>query len=189
MVSILNENEQFVFAQRLGIVKKATSGLKALHDQGIVHKDFKPSNLLICGTADRVVVKVADFDDMYDIKGTITSTLTNMNQGLFGMTLAYTAAEICLQQVRTVSLATDVYSWAIAVFELFADVTSPWSSALSIVSDGLIVEALKKGMRPHVEDLQQLYAKNKCNFILPIISSAWHTDQHKRPTISQFVLL
>lgn len=88
-----------------------------MQDQGIVHKNFRPSNLLICGPANS---KGAYFDDMSDIKGTHFDANKYESRSLWHDFSVYRRAD-CLQQVRTVSFATDVYSWVIAVFALFAD--------------------------------------------------------------------
>ena len=45
-----------------------------LHDTGVVHKDFKPENGLVTGTMDNIVVKITDFDEIVEIRNTITTT-------------------------------------------------------------------------------------------------------------------
>ena len=44
---------------------QASLGLKVLHDTKIIHKDFKPSNLLVSGMTDNKKVKLSDFDDLF----------------------------------------------------------------------------------------------------------------------------
>lgn len=183
-INIRNEDDQFDLSERMDLIIQATRGLQALHDHHIIHKDFKPSNLLLCGTEHNPLVKIADFDDISEIKNTITSTFTNVNNVLVGMTLAYTAEEICLNKVKCASFQSDVYSWAITAYEIMSDKTSAWSSKLAIVNDCLILEALKKGDRPDVDDLKKLYP-NDISQLVNIMTDSWQTVPELRPSISQ----
>ena len=65
LLSVWNDNELFIFSSRAGIVMQASLGLKVLHDTKIIHKDFKPSNLLVSGMTDNKKVKLSDFDDLF----------------------------------------------------------------------------------------------------------------------------
>ena len=71
----------------------------------IIHKDFRPSNLLVSGMADNIKVKLSDFDDLFILKNTTTATQTNINT-LVGCTLMYTAHQICQQIVVSPSFET-----------------------------------------------------------------------------------
>ena len=68
VLGIWNDDEKYNFLDRLEISKHSTKGLKTLHDLSIVHKDFKPENLLVFGTTDKICVKLTNFDDVYNLK-------------------------------------------------------------------------------------------------------------------------
>ena len=72
-LSIFNDNTYFNFKERLNYIFQATKGLIYLHNNGVVHRDFKPSNLLVSGSLNEISVKVADFDGMLLLKETITA--------------------------------------------------------------------------------------------------------------------
>lgn len=49
-------------AMALELIREAASGLAAAHAQSIIHRDVKPDNLFLCGTAGKVTgLKVIDF--------------------------------------------------------------------------------------------------------------------------------
>ncbi|XP_057295131.1 receptor-interacting serine/threonine-protein kinase 1-like [Hydractinia symbiolongicarpus] len=169
----------------MNVIKQATAGLRYLHDLEIIHKDFKPSNLLLFGSLNNFQVKVADFDDMPDIKNTITATFTTTKKQCVGMTLAYTAPELCTGLVMKPSYQTDVCSWSITIFEILSDQASPWANVLPVVNDLLLFEALKNNQRPLVDHLQTIYSKEDYEFIAPIIKKSWTCDSSTRPTLEQ----
>ena len=43
------------------IIKGFLHGIKSVHDQGYIHRDIKPDNIMLGKTIDWVEVKVVDF--------------------------------------------------------------------------------------------------------------------------------
>jgi len=179
-MQFFNELQIFNLWQRLDIIQQATNGLRALHDVGIVHRDFKPSNLLVAGTENNVVVKVSDFDDIFMCKNTIMSTLT---QGIpfKGMTLTYMAPEICEGLVKCANTDCDIYSWALSVYEILAGVSSPWEKILPILSDTLLLQAIKENERPDINTFIDLYEDESVHKVASIILSSWSSNPRERP--------
>ena len=187
LLSIWNDDELFIFSSRANIVMQASLGLKALHDMQIIHKDFKPSNLLVSGMADNIKVKLSDFDDLFILKNTTTATQANINT-LVGCTLMYTANEICQQIVVSPSFETDMYSWAISTFEIMAGVPTPWSDVLPVSNDTLLLDALKVNKRPSVANIIKRYAKDESDQIIPLICKCWDPDPNKRLGIDEVII-
>ena len=184
VLEIWNDDESYNFLERLDISIQSTKGLKALHDLSMIHKDFKPANLLVSGTTDRICVKLTDFDDVYDLKTVAKTNQTKLN-GFQGFTLAYCDSEICLQRVSELSLKSDIYSWAITIYEIFAGVSTPWIKILPSTSDVLLLNALAANKRPPLQDISDKYSKSNSDFICATISKSWDSDSNKRPTISK----
>jgi len=86
----------------------AALGVKYLHDQGVIHFDLKPGNLLV-DSSDRV--KVADFG-----LATAASKVTGVKQACG--TPLYMAPELFQSGMGT--LASDVFSFGIIAFEVFS---------------------------------------------------------------------
>ena len=94
------------------VIPSVITGLKALHDVGILHKDLKPANLIPDNTGEHVVL--IDFGISSDAgKNTFVVTQT-------GMTPFYAAPE-AMQGIF--HKETDYYALGITVFELFTGFT------------------------------------------------------------------
>ena len=187
LLDIWNDDESFIFEERKEIVLQAAKGLQYLHNNGIIHRDFKPGNLLVKEVAKTIVVKVSDFDDLYELQNTIASTQTKSSNSFCGFTLAYTANEICLQHCRGPSIKTDIYSLAVTMYEVFSGVSPPWKGTLPIVNDFLLIDALKENKRPHLGNTENRYFPDEENIIIPIIWKSWSQNVLERPCLQEVI--
>lgn len=105
----------------LAIMFQVAAALDAAHDQGLVHRDVKPANILIAsgeGVEAPGHVYLTDFGLAKQVAG-VGAALTK--QGLFMGTLDYVAPEQI--QGREVDRRTDVYSLGCVVYECLTGVT------------------------------------------------------------------
>jgi len=85
------------------------NGLKALHDQNIIHKDLKPSNIMVDNMTNNIAIIDFGISSVRDSGMTMLVTKT-------GMTPIYSAPET----FRNVYLSeSDYYSLGITLYELF----------------------------------------------------------------------
>lgn len=90
------------------IIPNINEGLKALHSVGVIHKDLKPSNLML--NDDGKTVSIIDFGISSAIEGDQTVLITKT-----GMTPEYSAPET----FRNIYYeGSDYYSFGITLFEL-----------------------------------------------------------------------
>lgn len=89
--------------QRAGrIIRQASSALNEAHQEGIIHRDIRPENLIVDATADMEIVKVVNF-------GASSGDPNDRNVG-------YKAAEVLQGKIATA--ASDTHSLAVVAFEM-----------------------------------------------------------------------
>lgn len=111
------EGKTFSFKQlKESIIPALNSGLNVLHSKKIIHKDLKPSNIMLCD--DQTNVAIIDFGISSIREGGNTVVVTKT-----GMTPEYSAPET----FRNLFLEeSDYYSLGITIYELFTGHT-PYS--------------------------------------------------------------
>src|SRR5262249_35301513 len=94
------------------LMRDVALALQAGHDQGILHRDGKPANLMLTPACSRIVLM-----DFGRAKGQDTTLAASHQGGLLG-TLRYAAPEQLAYPRVEVSPATDVYGLGVTMWEL-----------------------------------------------------------------------
>lgn len=89
LIDFFNDHEYFNLNERAGFCAQACKGLCYLHSLNIIHKDIKPSNMLVSGTKEEIVVKISDFNELASFKDTCLTTTTTADNGLKGMNITF----------------------------------------------------------------------------------------------------
>ena len=126
-------------AEALPLVEQMVDALEAAHAQGIVHRDFKSSNVLLVrdGTSDRVVL--TDFGIARALERERTRDVALTSEGLMG-TPGYMAPEQVLGE--PVTPATDIYALGVVLFEML-------SGQLPFQGETPVATALARVSQPH----------------------------------------
>ena len=95
------------------IIPSINEGLHAIHDAGIIHKDLKPSNIMMNGDGETVSIIDFGISSIVEDGNTVLVTKT-------GMTPEYSAPETFKNLFLKES---DYYSFGITLFELFSGYT------------------------------------------------------------------
>jgi serine/threonine protein kinase len=112
---MINERGRLPLDLALDLLRQTAAALEAAHANGVVHRDVKPENLMVCVDADgRRVVKVVDFGIAKLVSSDGATQLTSP-QDLIG-TPRYMAPEIFTGE--EVDGRVDVYALGIVLFEM-----------------------------------------------------------------------
>lgn len=104
------EGKKFTFEQlKTGIIPALNEGLRVLHDNGIIHKDLKPSNIMLADNGQDVAIIDFGISSIREDGNTVIVTRT-------GMTPEYSAPETFKNLFLSES---DYYSLGISLYELY----------------------------------------------------------------------
>jgi hypothetical protein len=103
-------------AHATNFVYQAALGLQHAHEEGMVHRDIKPGNLMLSRKADRALIKVLDFGlAKASREGTVDTALTREGQMLG--TPDYIAPEQTLDPQKA-DIRADIYSLGCTLYYL-----------------------------------------------------------------------
>jgi tetratricopeptide (TPR) repeat protein len=156
----------------LAVMLRAGRGLAAAHEVGIVHRDFKPDNVMLARNGS---VRVLDFGLARAVAGVAPpatrspSTLTRSLTGEAGMvgTPAYMSPEQLT--ARAIDARTDQFSFCVALYEALSG-ARPFTGA----SPQQLLDAIEKGRK------ESLAEARIPSWLRPIITRGMQADPEAR---------
>lgn len=109
----LLQRNRYEFA--LNVVRSALSGLMALHDNGYIHRDIDPSNIMI---TDDGKIKLIDLGICKRLGSINTASEHLTSVGQFVGKAAYAAPELVRGDLAHQNVTTDIYAIGIMLFQI-----------------------------------------------------------------------
>jgi serine/threonine protein kinase len=151
-----------------------SSGLAAVHEVGVIHRDLKPDNVLCCGFGDDEIFKLADFGVARPV-GVATFAGTVVG------TPGFVAPELATGDPRAIGAWSDIFSLATVTFflltgEEYFSARTPVEAITQAISSTRRSILDTKGLSPELREREA-----SCRSIDAVIARATSSKIHERP--------
>jgi serine/threonine-protein kinase len=129
----LKRDGRIAVPEALAIARQLCQALGAAHQAGVLHRDFKPGNVMLIGSGETIRAVVTDFGIARWIGRTADSPTTLTIQGAISGTPVYMSPEQV--EGKQLTTASDIYSLGLVLYEMVTGARpfydqSPWAEAI-----------------------------------------------------------
>jgi len=129
--------------QKHFILEELLNGIKILHESGIIHKDLKPTNILLAKEGELYVPKIADFGISKSLDENDKNKTQKTSKG--GGTRIYASPELSLDGDYREN--TDLWSFGVIAFKLYTE-KLPFKNLSEFITNPELPESIKSIPEP-----------------------------------------
>jgi Protein tyrosine and serine/threonine kinase len=152
------------------VASSIAKGMQYLHHRGIIHRDVKPSNVLLDGdfATGHFQVKVNDF-------GVATETNGSEDKTAETGTYRWMAPEVIRHEAYTQT--ADVYSFAVVLWQLLTH-EDPFADISQIAAAGAVA----------TEECRPIFPSETPKDVRSLIEACWSQNAESRPSFDEIVI-
>jgi WD40 repeat protein/serine/threonine protein kinase len=173
------DDHQLTPRERLALFVPVCQAIQHAHQKGIIHRDVKPSNVLVTMYDDKPVPKVIDFGVAKAVEQQLTERTLFTQFGALVGTFEYMSPEQAEMNAFGVDTRSDIYSLGVLLYELLTGTTPLERQRLREAALGELVRLIKEEEAPRPS--QRLSSSNN----LPKIAAARKTEPARLPGLVQ----
>ena len=163
--------------QRLELFVPVCQAIQHAHQKGVIHRDVKPSNVLVTLHDDKPVPKVIDFGVAKALQQPLTEKTLFTHFGAMVGTLEYMSPEQAEMNAFGVDTRSDVYSLGVLLYELLTGTTPLERKRLSEAAYAEVLRLIKEEEPPPPS------ARLSSSGDLPRIAAARKTEATRLPSL------
>jgi serine/threonine protein kinase len=156
--------------ERLALFVPVCQAIQHAHQKGVIHRDVKPSNVLVTMYDDKPVPKVIDFGVAKAVEQRLTERTLFTQFGTLVGTFEYMSPEQAEMNAFGVDTRSDIYSLGVLLYELLTGTTPLERQRLRQAALGEIVRLIKDQEAPRPS------ARLSSSQNLPKIAAARNTE-------------
>src|SRR6266581_1026491 len=134
--------------ERLELFVPVCQAIQHAHQKGIIHRDVKPSNVLVTMYDDKPVPKVIDFGVAKAVEQRLTEKTMFTQFGALVGTFEYMSPEQAEMNAFGVDTRSDIYSLGVLLYELLTGTTPLERTRLRAAALGELVRLIKEEEAP-----------------------------------------
>ncbi len=138
------DQNQLPLRERLALFVSVCRAIQHAHQKGVIHRDVKPSNILVTRYDDKPVPKVIDFGVAKAVARPLTEQTLFTQFGAMVGTFEYMSPEQAEMNALGVDTRSDVYSLGVLLYELLTGTPPLERSRLREAAFGEVVRMIKE---------------------------------------------